>query len=170
MLNTIYETGYDLHVANYVAYLHTDKKLYEDEAHKVQAKKADVEKAFKLGRLIVVATDKTYLPVALVAAGVVVTDGTTAPSVFTEKMTERTYYGDVLEFGRQMQMGDKVNPDITVGNQLSILADPFANDHLYDLRYAVFMGQKWQVTGVKVQYPRLILTLGGLWNGSTAEG
>ena len=81
----------------------------------------------------------------------------TAPSVFTEKMTERTYYGDVLEFGRQMQMGDKVNPDITVGNQLSVLADPF-------------MGQKWQVTGVKVQYPRLILTLGGLWNGSTAEG
>ena len=65
MLNTIYETGYDLHVANYVAYLHTDKKLYEDEAHKVQAKKADVEKAFKLGRLIVV------------AAGVVVADGTT---------------------------------------------------------------------------------------------
>ena len=56
----------------------------------------------------------------------------TAPSVFTEKMTERTYYGDVLEFGRQMQVGDKVNPDITVGNQLSILADPFANDHLYD--------------------------------------
>lgn len=66
MLNTIYETGYDLHVANYVAYLHTDNKLYEDEAHKVQAKKADVEKAFKLGRLIVM------------AAGVVVTDGTTA--------------------------------------------------------------------------------------------
>ena len=77
MLNTIYETGYDLHVANYVAYLHTDKKLYEDEAHKVQAKKADVEKAFKLGRLIVMAADKTYLPIALLAAGVVVTDGTT---------------------------------------------------------------------------------------------
>lgn len=79
MLNTIYETGYDLHVANYIAYLHTDKKLYEDEAHKVQAKKADVEEAFKLGRLIVMAADKTYhLPVALMAAGVVVTDGTTA--------------------------------------------------------------------------------------------
>lgn len=69
------------HMANYVAYLHTDKKLYEDEAHKVQAKKADVEKAFKLGRLIVMAADKTYLPVALMAAGVVVTDGTTPPPV-----------------------------------------------------------------------------------------
>lgn len=78
MLKTIYETGYDLHVANYVAYLHTDKKLCEDEAHKTQAKKADVEKAFKLGRLLIMGADKTYLPVALLAAGVVVTDGTTA--------------------------------------------------------------------------------------------
>ena len=78
MLKTIYETGYDLHVANYVAYLHTDKKLYEDEAHKTQAKKADVEKAFKLGRLLIMGADKTYLPVALLAAGVVVTDGHTA--------------------------------------------------------------------------------------------
>ena len=78
MLKTIYETGYDLHVANYVAYLHTDKKLYEDEAHKTQAKKADVEKAFKLGRLLIMGADKPYLPVALLAAGVVVTDGTTA--------------------------------------------------------------------------------------------
>lgn len=94
----------------------------------------------------------------------------TAPSVFTEKMTERQYFGDVLEFGRQMQLADKVNPDITVGNQLSIVADPFARDHLYKLRYATFMGQKWQVSSVKVQYPRLILTLGGLWNGCTTEG
>ena len=78
MLKTIYETGYGLHVANYVAYLHTDTKLYEDEAHKTQAKKADVEKAFKLGRLLIMGADKTYLPVALLAAGVVVTDGTTA--------------------------------------------------------------------------------------------
>ena len=78
MLKKMYETGYDLHVANYVAYLHTDKALYEDEAHKTKAKKADVEKAFKLGRLLVVAADKTYQPIALLAAGVVVTDGTTA--------------------------------------------------------------------------------------------
>ena len=78
MLKPYYETGYDLHVANYIAYLHTDKALYEDEAHKTKAKKADVEKAFKLGRLIVADSAKTYLPVALLAAGVVVTDGTTA--------------------------------------------------------------------------------------------
>lgn len=78
MLKPYYETCYDLHVANYVAYLHTDKKLYEDEAHKTQAKKDDVEKAFKLGRLMIVDGAKTYLPIALLAAGVVVYDGTTA--------------------------------------------------------------------------------------------
>ena len=78
MLNTIYETGYDLHVANYIAYLHTDKALYEEEDHKTKAKKADVARAFKLGRLLIVAADKTYLPIALLADGVVVTDGTTA--------------------------------------------------------------------------------------------
>lgn len=77
MLKKMYETGCDLHVANYVAYLHTDKKLYEDEGHKTQVKKADVEKAFNLGRLLVKDSTKTYLPVALLPTGVVVTDGTT---------------------------------------------------------------------------------------------
>lgn len=95
--------------------------------------------------------------------------GEESPSVYVEKMVERHYYGDVLEFGRQMQTGEKVNPDITVGNQLSILADPFATANLYAMRYVTFMGQNWKIEGVKVQHPRLILTLGGIWNGTTAE-
>lgn len=78
MLKPNYESGYDLHVATYTAYLHTDKKLYVDAAHKTPAKKSEVEHAFMLGRLIIAAADKTYLPIALVAGGVVVTDGTTA--------------------------------------------------------------------------------------------
>ena len=78
MLNTIYETGYDLHVANYVAYLHTDKKLYEDEAHKVQAKKADVEKAFKLGRLMIDNGTELCQAVAKTSAGFVTYDGKAA--------------------------------------------------------------------------------------------
>lgn len=95
--------------------------------------------------------------------------GENAPSVFVEKITERRYYGDVVEFGRQMQGSDQINEDVTVGNQLSILGDPFATANLYAMRYATFCGQRWKVTAVKVQYPRLILTLGGVWNGSTPE-
>lgn len=92
-----------------------------------------------------------------------------APSVFVERIVERSYYGDVLEFGRLMQGGDKINEDVTVGNQLSVVADPFAQSNLYAMRYATFCGQHWKITNVKVQYPRLVLTLGGIWNGSTPE-
>lgn len=96
-------------------------------------------------------------------------DMETAPSVHTERMTEKHYYGDVVELNRQMQGSDQINEDITVGNQLSVLGDPFAQSNLYAMRYATFMGQRWKITGVRVQYPRLILTLGGIWNGSTAD-
>lgn len=91
----------------------------------------------------------------------------TAPSVFCEKITERQYYGDVLDFGRQTQSSDQINDDIQVGNQLSIVCDPYATANLYNMRYATFMGQKWKVSSVKVTYPRLTLTLGGLWHGNS---
>ena len=93
-----------------------------------------------------------------------------APSVYVEHITERRYFGDVLEFGRQMQGGDKINEDITLSNQLSVVGDPFAHSNLYAMRYVMFGGQRWKVSAVKVQYPRLILTLGGIWHGSTTEG
>lgn len=92
-----------------------------------------------------------------------------APSVFAERIVERSYYGDVLEFGRQMQGGDQINENVTIGNSLSVVADPFASANLYNLRYATFMGQRWKVSAVKVQLPRLVLTLGGLWNGNTPQ-
>lgn len=95
--------------------------------------------------------------------------GETAPSVFAERIVERSYYGDVLELGRQMQGSDQINEDVTVGNSLSVVADPFASANLYNLRYATFMGQRWKVSAVKVQLPRLVLTLGGIWNGNTPE-
>lgn len=88
----------------------------------------------------------------------------TEPSVFTEQMVERDYYGDVLEWGRQMQAGDGVNDDIVFQNRLSILADPFANENFGSMRYAEFGGVKWKVSDVKVQYPRLILSFGGIWH------
>ncbi len=85
MLKPYYETGYDLHVANYVAYGHTDNKLYEDADHTTEAKKADVEKAFKLGRLMVETADSTLLPVAMTSAGVICYDGSAAATYTIEE-------------------------------------------------------------------------------------
>ena len=88
----------------------------------------------------------------------------TTPGVWSEQITERKYYGDVIRNNRRLQSAGKLNDDINVGNEISIIADPFANNNFHSMRYVEFMGTKWKVTTVDVQYPRLILSLGGIYN------
>lgn len=86
------------------------------------------------------------------------------PGVWSEEFTERKYYGDLLRNSRRLQGSQKVNDDITISNQISILADPYAVQHFHAIRYAELFGTKWKVSSVEVQYPRLILELGGAYN------
>ena len=88
----------------------------------------------------------------------------TTPGVWSEQIVERKYYGDLIRNSRRLQSPDKVNDDIVIANQLSIVADPYAINNFHSMRYAEFMGAKWKVSDVEVQYPRLILTLGGVYN------
>lgn len=87
------------------------------------------------------------------------------PGVFVEQFVETQYYGDIIRNTRRLQDANKVNPDVTISNQFSIIADPFANNHFHEMRYIECMGVKWKITEVEVQYPRLILTVGGMYNG-----
>lgn len=89
----------------------------------------------------------------------------TEPGVWEEEVIERTYYGDTIRNTRILQNSGDINDNVNITNQLSIVADPYANTHVYDMRYAEFQGTKWKVSNVDVQYPRLVLTLGGLYNG-----
>lgn len=86
----------------------------------------------------------------------------TVPGVCEEVITERNYYGDLNRNTRRLQSGDKVNDDIEISNQISIVADPYATQNFHAMRYATYMGAKWKITSVEVQFPRLILTLGGV--------
>jgi hypothetical protein len=86
-----------------------------------------------------------------------------SPGVWEEQITERNYYGDMYRNTRRLQSTDKVNDDININNELSILSDPYAVEHFHSMRYATMMGGKWKVTNVDVQFPRLILTMGGLY-------
>lgn len=79
--------------------------------------------------------------------------------------TEYEYAGDVEKNSRQLQDVQNLNDDIKVNNRISILADSFAYQHFFDIRYVEWMGSRWKVANVEVARPRLILTLGGLWNG-----
>ena len=92
----------------------------------------------------------------------------TVPGVSVEKIVERNYYGDLIRNKRLLQNAGQVNDNINVANEISIVADPFANNNFHSMRYAEFMGAKWKISNVEVQYPRLILTTGGVYNGEQA--
>lgn len=88
----------------------------------------------------------------------------TTPGVWTPEITERNYRGDLVRNTRRLQSTDQVNDDININNQISIVADPYANMKFHTIKYATFMGTKWKVSDIEVQYPRLILSLGGVYN------
>lgn len=90
----------------------------------------------------------------------------TNPGVWEERISEVRYYGDVMRDSRTLQTADQLNDNVNIANKISIVADPFAIQHFHDMRYATYMGAKWKVTTVEVQRPRLILTIGGLYNGA----
>lgn len=92
----------------------------------------------------------------------------TAPGVWKEQITVRDYYGDLTRNTRRLQSADKVNDDLNISNELSIVSDPYAIKNFHSMRYAEFMGAKWKISDVEVLYPRLRLTLGGLYNGEQA--
>ena len=87
------------------------------------------------------------------------------PGVWKEQITERMYSGDLLRNTSRFQSSDKLNDDINISNDISIIADPYARDNFHSMRYVEFMGAKWKISNVEVQYPRLRLTLGGEYNG-----
>lgn len=89
----------------------------------------------------------------------------TAPGVWQDVIVEHPYYGDVVRNTRRLQDGEKLNADLSVGNSISIVADAYANEHFFAIRYIQWAGTLWTVSDVEVQSPRLLLRLGGVYNG-----
>lgn len=91
----------------------------------------------------------------------------TPPGVWADVITERPYYGDVVRNWRFLRDGENLNPDLSVGNSISIVADAYVNENFHAIRYVEWMGGLWTVSAVEVQAPRLLLTLGEVYNGPT---
>jgi hypothetical protein len=88
--------------------------------------------------------------------------------VWEDQITEFQYYGDVIRNTRRLREGENLNDDLSVGNSISIVADAYASEHFHAIRYVKWAGAKWIVSEVEVQSPRLLLRLGGIYNGPTA--
>ena len=87
--------------------------------------------------------------------------------VWVNQITEVVYFGDVIRNTRRLESGESLNDDITVGNSISIVADQYAIEHFFAIKYIRWAGTLWTVTNVEVRSPRLILTLGSVYNGPT---
>lgn len=90
-----------------------------------------------------------------------------APGVFTDRITTMPYTGDVLRNSVRVSPGESLNSDISVGHSISIIADGYAIEHFMKIKYVEWAGVNWTVTEVEVQRPRLILSLGSVYNGPT---
>ena len=105
------------------------------------------------GKIGFIKTEETY-------------DGATPTGVYKINVIERNYRGDIIKnMRRWSESTEKVNDDISIDCQFSILADSFITENLSYLKYITYFGAKWKVTSVEIQYPRLILNVGGVWNG-----
>lgn len=89
----------------------------------------------------------------------------TTSGVWRPVVTERPYYGDVIRNIRRFESPDKVNGDIKITNEISIVADPYAIQNFHAIRYLEYLGTNWEVTSVTVEYPRLRLSIGGVYHG-----
>jgi hypothetical protein len=90
-----------------------------------------------------------------------------SPGVFVDVIVEYFYYGDVVRTSRVLRPGANVNPDLLGGNSISIVGNEYALEHFFAIRYVEWAGELWTVIDVEIQRPRLILSLGEVYNGPT---
>lgn len=93
------------------------------------------------------------------------TDPENHPGVFEETWVERAYYGEHLStYSSRWKNTSNLNDDVSITTRISILADPYASDNFKKIRYVDWNGALWEVSNVEVQFPRLVLSVGDLYN------
>ena len=97
-----------------------------------------------------------------------VTKEETRPGIWENVITEKQYSGELNRFVRRWQNGTKVNDDVNISAQISVIADSYLLDNMHCIRYVKLNGVAWEVGSIEPQHPRLLLDLGGVYNGETA--
>jgi hypothetical protein len=91
----------------------------------------------------------------------------TTPDVYREVTTTRKYAGDILTNIRRWDSNSNTSNDsVTINNTFSIIADKFALENLGSMRYLEYLGATWKITSADIEYPRIKLSVGGVYNGN----
>lgn len=92
-------------------------------------------------------------------------DVETAPGVYQSKIVEKDYTGDIIENRQRWNDNQQINDNLTITNRISIIADMYFNEHMSSIKYVKYLGTKWKVNSLSINYPRVILELGEVYNG-----
>lgn len=87
--------------------------------------------------------------------------------VWDQHVIERHYHGDIMNATYKWNDNQKVNEDLNISNKFSVVADSFAMKNLYNMLYVKWNGVKWKIITTELSSPRLILYVGGIYNGQT---
>ena len=94
-----------------------------------------------------------------------VTQKESESGVWLPETVERKMRGDVIRAASSFNANEKVNEDIILQQRISLVGDPYAFANFTGLKYVTYLGVKWKVLSIEVNRPRLVVTLGGVWNG-----
>lgn len=92
------------------------------------------------------------------------TDPDNSPGVWKEVLTERRYFGDVFSNSRRWNQNGNFNDNLVINNRISIVADDFIKKNLGAMKYVKWLGDTWKIENAELQYPRVILTIGGQYH------
>lgn len=95
----------------------------------------------------------------------------TRPGIWEEVTTERRYYGDILKNLARHQTANQLNDDFQISDEISIIADPYARENFSSIKYINYFGANWKISNIDASNPpRLVLSLGGVYNGKDQTG
>lgn len=98
-----------------------------------------------------------------------VEDDEDKPGLFRPHIVEKSYTGDVSRDNRHWyDNSNSTNSTFKVNNEISIVGDLYARQNWNSIRYVLWNGVYWSVISVTLGYPKLIIVLGGVYNGETA--
>jgi hypothetical protein len=88
-----------------------------------------------------------------------VTQVESVPGVWSPVENPKYMRGDVIR-----QSSTSQNGDISLNHRVSLIGDSYTFNNYYNIKWVEIGSAKWSVTSVEIQRPRVIITLGGLWN------
>ena len=89
----------------------------------------------------------------------------TSPGVWKPAIVDHPVYGDFVRDNRNNLKSEQVNDNVKINNQISIVMDPYVMENYSSIVYITYIGAKWRISTVEVKYPRLLLSMGELYNG-----